>query len=128
MLDLRYVRTPIVGSALFAAFAVYFGVFAIFFLTALYLDVGLRYSGWKLAGMFAPMAAAIVVGGLAAGPLGGARPARACRWSVGCVLGAVGMLARPARAAGSGAGLTFALLAAGARAGRARLRRSPSCR
>ncbi|HEU5266963.1 MAG TPA: MFS transporter, partial [Jatrophihabitans sp.] len=71
-------------------FAVYFGVFAIFFLTALYLDVGLMYSGWKLAGMFAPMALAIVVGGLAAGRWvgrAGPRPPMA----VGCLLAAVGI-------------------------------------
>ena len=90
MLDPAYVRTPIVRAALFAAFAVYFGVFAIFFLTALYLDIALHYSGWRLAGMFAPMAAAIVVGGLLAGPwvarsgsrlpmvVGCASPPRAC--------------------------------------------------
>jgi MFS family permease len=90
MLDLQYIRTPIVRVALFAAFAVYFGVFAIFFLTALYLDIGLQYSGWKLAGMFAPMAAAIVVGGLAAGPwvgrLGSRQPMAA-----GCALAAGGI-------------------------------------
>ena len=90
MLDPAFLRPPIVRAALFAAFAVYFGVFAIFFLTALYLDVGLMYSGWKLAGMFAPMALAIVVGGLAAGRWvgrAGPRPPMA----VGCLLAAVGI-------------------------------------
>jgi EmrB/QacA subfamily drug resistance transporter len=67
MLDLRFLRKPVVAAALWAAFAVYFGVFAIFFFTALYLDIGLHYSGVGLAGMFGPMAAAIVAGGLAAG-------------------------------------------------------------
>ena len=43
----RYLRDPIVSSALFVAFAVYFGVFSIFFLTALYLDVIVGYSGWQ---------------------------------------------------------------------------------
>ncbi len=90
MLNPRYIRAPIVRSALFAAFAVYFGVFAIFFLTALYLDIGLHYSGWKLAGMFAPMAAAIVAGGLAAGPwvarLGSRQPMVA-----GCAIAAGGI-------------------------------------
>ncbi|WP_375499650.1 MFS transporter [uncultured Jatrophihabitans sp.] len=108
MLDLRAVRTPIVGSSLFAAFAVYFGVFAIFFFTALYLDIGLGYSGQRLAGMFAPMAAAIVVGGLAAG----AWVARAGAKSptvVGCVLGAAGMLLARAEL-GEGSQLSFGLL------------------
>jgi EmrB/QacA subfamily drug resistance transporter len=109
MLDPRYVRKPIVRSALFAAFAVYFGVFAIFFLTALYLDIGLHYSGWKLAGMFAPMAAAIVVGGLAAGPwvarAGSRQPTVA-----GCAIAAVGMLLARFEVA-DGASLTFGILA-----------------
>jgi MFS family permease len=69
---------------------VYFGVFAIFFLTALYLDIGLQYSGWELAAMFAPMAAAIVAGGLIAGPwvarLGSRQP-----MVTGCALAAGGI-------------------------------------
>ena len=57
-----------VSSALFVAFAVYFGVFSIFFFTALYLDVvvGLLRAG-RWPAVFAPMAAAIVVGSLLAG-------------------------------------------------------------
>jgi EmrB/QacA subfamily drug resistance transporter len=109
MLNPRYIRAPIVRSALFSAFAVYFGVFAIFFLTALYLDVGLHYSGWKIAGMFAPMAAAIVVGGLAAGPWVarvGSRPPMV----IGCGLAAAGMLLARVEV-GEGKSLTFGLLA-----------------
>jgi EmrB/QacA subfamily drug resistance transporter len=109
MLDLRYIRRPIVGAALFAAFAVYFGVFAIFFFTALYLDIGQSYSGLKLAGMFAPMALAIVVGGLAAGPWVG-RVGTRIPTVVGCVFGAVGMLLARVEL-GHGDHLTFALLA-----------------
>jgi MFS family permease len=90
MLDLRYFKAPIVRSALFAAFAVYFGVFAIFFLTALYLDIGLQYSGWQLAGMFAPMAAAIVGGGLATGPWV-ARAGSRHPMVVGCAVAAGGI-------------------------------------
>ncbi|MGI8677580.1 MAG: MFS transporter [Jatrophihabitans sp.] len=108
MLNLSHLRKPIVGSALFAAFAVYFGVFAIFFFTALYLDIGLNYSGLKLAEMFAPMAAAIVVGGLASGRW----VARAgTRWPTvaGCALGAVGMLLARVEL-NRGASFTFWLL------------------
>jgi MFS family permease len=90
MLDPNYIKAPIVRVALFVAFAVYFGVFAIFFLTALYLDIGLQYSGWELAAMFAPMAAAIVAGGLIAGPwvarLGSRQP-----MVTGCALAAGGI-------------------------------------
>jgi EmrB/QacA subfamily drug resistance transporter len=67
MLDLRYVRERVVATALFVAFAVYFGVFSIFFLTALYLDVVIGYSGTRMAGVFTPMAVATVLGSLAAG-------------------------------------------------------------
>lgn len=109
MLDPAYVRAPIVRSALFSAFAVYFGVFAVFFLTALYLDIGLQYSGWRLAGMFAPMAVAIVLGGLAAGPwvarVGSRTPTVA-----GCVVAALGMVLARVEL-GQGSSLTFWLLA-----------------
>lgn len=108
MLNPRFVRAPIVRAALFSAFAVYFGVFAIFFLTALYLDVGLSYSGWKLAGMFAPMAVAIVAGGLAAGPWVARRGSRP-PMVLGCALAAAGMLLARVEV-GEGASLSFALL------------------
>jgi len=67
MLDLRYVRKPLVRSALFMAFAVYFGVFSIFFFTALYLDLAVGYSALRLAAAFSPMAAAIVVASMVSG-------------------------------------------------------------
>ena len=109
MLDLRAVRKPIVASSLFAAFAVYFGVFAIFFFTALYLDIALGYSGERLAGMFAPMAVAIALGGLATGPWV-ARAGSKLPTVVGCVLGAAGMLLARAEL-GEGSDLSFGLLA-----------------
>lgn len=107
LLDPAHLRPPIVRAALFAAFAVYFGVFAIFFLTALYLDIGLRYSGWQLAGMFAPMAAAIVAGGLLAGPWV-ARAGARVPMVAGCVVAAGGMLLARSQV---GTHLTFGLLA-----------------
>jgi EmrB/QacA subfamily drug resistance transporter len=91
MLDLKYLSKPIVRSALFVAFAVYFGVFSIFFFTALYLDVAVGYSGWRLAGVFAPMAAAIVLGSLLTGIWVGRAGSRV-PMIVGCVFGAVGIL------------------------------------
>ena len=91
MIDARYLGRPAVSGALFVAFAVYFGVFSIFFFTALYLDLVAGYSGWQMAGVFAPMAAAVVVGSLVAG-----------RWVaqsgtrqpmiIGCVISAAGIL------------------------------------
>ncbi|PZS33489.1 MAG: MFS transporter [Pseudonocardiales bacterium] len=91
MLDLKYLKKPIVRAALFVAFAVYFGVFSIFFFTALYLDVAVGYSGWRLAGIFAPMAAAIVLGSLLTGLWVGRSGSRV-PMIAGCVLGAAGIL------------------------------------
>jgi EmrB/QacA subfamily drug resistance transporter len=91
MLDLRYFRDAAFSNALFAAVAIYFGVFSIFFLTALYLDVLVGYSGGELARVFAPMAAAIVIGSAIAGfwvaQVGSRAPL-----ITGCVLSAGGML------------------------------------
>lgn len=91
MLDLAYVRAPVVAASLFAAFAVYFGVFSIFFFTALYLDAVEGYSGWRMAGVFAPMAVAITAGSVATGRWVARRGPRA-PLVTGCVLGAAGML------------------------------------
>lgn len=59
-------RRP-VADALFAAFAIYFGVFSIFFFTALYLDLVEGYTGFDFAALFGAMAATIVLGGLSSG-------------------------------------------------------------
>lgn len=91
MLDLRYLRDPAVGTALFVAFAVYFGVFSIFFLTALYLDVVVGYSGARTAGVFAPMAVAIVIGSVVSGRWV-ARSGPKSPMILGCVVSAVGIL------------------------------------
>jgi MFS family permease len=91
MLDLRYLSKPIVSSALFVAFAVYFGIFSIFFFTALYLDVAVGYSGWRLAAVFTPMAVAIVVGSVLTGRWV-ARAGSRVPMIVGCVVAAIGIL------------------------------------
>lgn len=91
MLVFRYLGKPVVRSALFTAFAVYFGVFSIFFFSALYLDVVVGYSGWQMAQVFAPMAVAIVLGSLIAGVWVGTTGTRD-PMLVGCGLSAVGIL------------------------------------
>jgi EmrB/QacA subfamily drug resistance transporter len=91
MLDLRYLKDAAVSNALFAAVTVYFGVFSIFFLTALYLDVLVGYSGQRLAGLFAPMALAIVLGATGSGFWVGLVGPRGPLLT-GCVLSAGGML------------------------------------
>jgi EmrB/QacA subfamily drug resistance transporter len=90
MLDFRYLRDRAVSSALFVAFAAYFGVFSIFFLTALYLDLVIGYSGGRLAVVFMPMAVAIVVGSLVSGRWT-ARTGPRTPMIVGCAVSAVGI-------------------------------------
>ena len=91
MLDLSYLKDPAVSNGLFAAVTVYFGVFSIFFVTALYLDVLLGYSGGRLAAAFAPMAIAIVLGATGSGFWVGLVGPRG-PLITGCVLGAAGIL------------------------------------
>jgi EmrB/QacA subfamily drug resistance transporter len=91
MLDLSRLGKPAVSCALFVAFAVYFGVFAIFFLTALYLDVVVGYSGARMAALFAPMAAAVVLGSFGAARwVASAGPKRPM--IAGCLLSAAGIV------------------------------------
>ena len=57
----RYLRGPAFSGSLAVAFAAYFGVFSIFFLTALYLQLVIGYSPYRTAALFAPMALALIV-------------------------------------------------------------------
>ncbi|WP_225730794.1 MULTISPECIES: MFS transporter [unclassified Nocardia] len=91
MLDFRYLRLPTVRSALVVAFAVYFGVFSIFFFTTAYLQVMQAYSAAHTATVFAPMAGAIIAGSLAAG-VWVARRGAPIPMIAGCVVGAGGIL------------------------------------
>jgi EmrB/QacA subfamily drug resistance transporter len=90
MLDLSHF-TRAVNGALFVGFAVYFGIFSIFFFTALYLDEVLGYSGIHIAAIFSPMAVAIVLGSVLGGRWIGRGPARAAM-PLGCLLAAGGIL------------------------------------
>ncbi|NKY85942.1 MFS transporter [Nocardia veterana] len=91
MFDFRYLERPLVRSALVVAFAVYFGIFSIFFFTALYLQEVVNYSGWRTAAVFGPMAVAIIVGSLISGFWVALRGSRT-PMIAGCVLGAAGIL------------------------------------
>ena len=90
MLNLAYLRNPGVSGPLVVAFAIYFGIFSIFFFTALYLEEVVGYSGYRTAAQFGFMAGAMVIGSLAAGRWVGRRGARPAM-TIGCVLGAVGI-------------------------------------
>ncbi|MBF6327273.1 MFS transporter [Nocardia transvalensis] len=91
MFDFRYLKRPMVRSALIVAFAVYFGIFSIFFFTALYLQEVIGYSAWRTAAVFAPMAVAIILGSLLSGFWVALRGSRTPMIS-GCLLGAAGIL------------------------------------
>ena len=91
MLNFRYLKPPIVRSSLITAFAVYFGIFSIFFFTALYLQEVVGYSGLRTAAVFAPMAATIILGSLVSG-FWTALSSNTIPMITGCVLGAAGIL------------------------------------
>src|SRR5437660_1489804 len=72
VLRLEFFRKRGFAVANVVAFATSFGIFAVFFFTALYLQLVGGFSGWKVALQFVSMAAAIVI----AAPLAGAWTAR----------------------------------------------------
>ncbi len=92
VLPLEFLRRRGFWTASVVAFATSFGLFAVFFFTALYLQVVAHFSGWKLALQFLPMAAAMVLAGLAAGLDTAARGPRAAM-SLGCLCAGGGMFA-----------------------------------
>ena len=91
LLDLRFLRVPQFTVANITAFCTYFATFAIFFFTALYLVEVVGTSGYRLAGVFAPMTVLMILASVLAGRwtvLAGPR------WSitVGCLLLACGLI------------------------------------
>jgi EmrB/QacA subfamily drug resistance transporter len=95
MLDVSlFRRAPFVGSNV-VAFATYFGTFSIFFFTALYLQVVVASSAYETALDFLPMAVALILGSVLAGPWVGRVGAR-IPMTVGCVLAAAGIFATSA--------------------------------
>jgi EmrB/QacA subfamily drug resistance transporter len=83
-------KVPFTG-ALTVAFAAYFGIFSIFFFTALYLQVVVGYSAYRTAALFVPMAAAMI----AASALTGRWVARAgprLPTVLGCLAAGAGVL------------------------------------
>jgi EmrB/QacA subfamily drug resistance transporter len=91
MLDIRYFRRPAFAGALTVAFAAYFGIFSIFFFTALYLQEVIGYSAYRLAGLFGPMAAAMIIFSVVAGKRV-ARIGPRLPMTVGCVAAGLGVL------------------------------------
>ena len=91
MLKVDYFRRPPFAGSMAVAFATYFGVFSIFFLTALYLQVVLGYTAYRTAALFVPMAVAMIVASSFAGRWVGHRGPR-LPVAVGCLAAGVGVL------------------------------------
>ena len=123
VLRLEFFRIPAYSAANVVGFATSFGLFAVFFFTALYLQIVAGFSGWKIALQFLAMAVAIVVGGAVAGRWTGARGPRlpltlGCLLAAGSMVGVDALLAPHVRVgllalalAGVGFGLGLALVA-----------------
>ena len=83
---------PAFAVANLVAFATNFALFAVFFFTALYLELIANFSGWKIALQFVAMAAAMAVAGIAAGRIT-ARFGPREPMVVGCFVAGGGMFA-----------------------------------
>lgn len=91
VLDITYFRDAAFSSSLAVVFVLFFGIFSIFFFTALYLAEVVGYSSYRVAVEFLPMTLAMI----AAAGLAGRRVAlRGPRMSMagGCVLAGAGIL------------------------------------
>jgi EmrB/QacA subfamily drug resistance transporter len=60
MLDLSYFGSAPFSGSLVVVFVLFFGIFSIFFFTALYLAAVVGYSGYRIAIEFLPMTAAMI--------------------------------------------------------------------
>jgi len=85
VLQLAFFRNPTFSGATAVGFATSFGLFAVFFFSALYLQVVANFSGWRIALEFLAMTVAMVVAGRAAGIWVAARGPRD-PMALGCVL------------------------------------------
>ncbi len=91
VLPLEYFRIPAYSTANAVAFATSFGLFAVFFFTALYLQVDAKYTGGRIAEEFGAMALAMVAAGWVSGRW---TSARGPRWpmTIGCLLAGGGIV------------------------------------
>ncbi len=92
MLDTRLFAKPPMAGSNFAAFVAYFGIFSIFFFTALYMQVVANASPYQTAIDFLPMAAGLIISSILTGPWV-ARMGPRVPMTVGCLLAAGGVLA-----------------------------------
>lgn len=67
LIEVRYLKIPQFLLSLTTAFTVYFTIVAVFFFTALYLQLIEGYSGYRIAFIFLPMTVAMVFASVLAG-------------------------------------------------------------
>ncbi len=91
LVDPSFFRRPTFAGANLVAFLAYFGLFAIFFFTALYLQIVAGQSASELAAQFAPMAAGMIVAAATTGRWVGAMGPKV-PMTVGCLIAAGGVL------------------------------------
>lgn len=91
VLDLVYFRDEAFSGSLAVVFVLFFGIFSVFFFTALYLSAVIGYSSYRIALEFLPMTVTMI---LAAGIAGRRVALRGPRLSMagGCVLAGAGIL------------------------------------
>ena len=92
VLRLEFFRIPTFSGATIVGFATSFGLFAVFFFTALYLQIVANFSGWRIALEFTAMALAMVVAGLVSGRWTAERGARV-PMTLGCLIAGGSMFA-----------------------------------
>jgi EmrB/QacA subfamily drug resistance transporter len=109
MLDVSYLRRPPFTGSLAVAFATYFGIFSIFFLTALYLQVVVGYSAYRTAALFAPMALGMILSSAFAGRWV-ARSGPRLPVAIGCLAAGFGILLTDLALRGSAASISFPAL------------------
>lgn len=91
MMKVSYFRKPAFTGSMIVAFATYFGVFSIFFLVALYLQIVLGYSAYRIATLFVPMAVTMIVASAFAGRWV-ARSGPRLPVAIGCFAAGIGVL------------------------------------
>lgn len=90
LVDLSFFRSPTFTGANLVGFVTYFGLFTVFFFTALYLESVPGDSAGQLAGQFAPMAVGMVLAAALAGRWVGWMGPKV-PMTVGCLLAAGGI-------------------------------------
>lgn len=90
MVDLHFFRIPTFAGANLVGFLAYFGLFTVFFFTALYLQSVPGQSAGQLARQFTPMAVGMVIAAALAGRWVG-RMGPKVPMTVGCLLAAAGV-------------------------------------